>query len=72
MECPSCQGKMQWKTAPFSIDRNGYHITWDAIPAWVCEDCGEVIFETKEVDLVQTVVKSRLGEEKRNPTPSKK
>ncbi|PNW41796.1 UNVERIFIED_CONTAM: hypothetical protein BEN50_14280 [Euhalothece sp. KZN 001] len=72
MECPSCQGKMQWKTAPFSIDRNGYHITWDAIPAWVCEDCGEVIFETKEVDLVQTVVKSRLGEGKRNPTPSKK
>ena len=56
MECPSCQGKMQWKTAPFFIDRNGYHITWDAIPAWVCEDCGEVIFETKEVDLIQTAL----------------
>lgn len=56
MECPSCQGNMQWKTAPFSIDRNSYHITWDAIPAWVCENCGEVVFETKEVDLIQTAL----------------
>jgi YgiT-type zinc finger domain-containing protein len=47
---------MQWKTAPFSIDRNSYHITWDAIPAWVCENCGEVVFETKEVDLIQTAL----------------
>lgn len=27
-------------TAPFSIDRKGYHIVWEAIPAWVC--CPEV------------------------------
>lgn len=54
MECPFCQGKMQWKTAPFSIECNGYHMTWNAIPAWVCENCGEVVFEAKEVDLIQT------------------
>lgn len=62
MECPSCQGKMQWKTAPFSIDRNGYHITWDAIPAWVCENCSEVVFEAKEVDLIQTAL-NKLDQE---------
>jgi YgiT-type zinc finger domain-containing protein len=63
MECLSCQGTMQWKTAPFSIDRNGYHINWDAISAWVCKDCGEAIFEAKAVDLIQTAL-NRLDQEK--------
>jgi YgiT-type zinc finger domain-containing protein len=44
---------MKRGTTPFSIDRNGYHISWDAIPAWVCEQCGESLFETKEVDTIQ-------------------
>lgn len=56
MQCLSCQEKMEWKSAPFSIARNGYHISWDAIPAWVCESCGEVVFEAKEVDLIQTAL----------------
>jgi len=62
MEYPSYQGKMQWETAPFSINRNGYHITWDAIPAWVCENCGEVVVEAKEVDLIKTAL-NRLDQE---------
>ena len=37
----------------FSIDRNDYHISWDAITAWVCEQCGESLFEMKEVDAIQ-------------------
>jgi YgiT-type zinc finger domain-containing protein len=44
---------MKRGTAPFTIDRNGYHISWDAIPAWVCEQCGESLFETQEVDTIQ-------------------
>jgi YgiT-type zinc finger domain-containing protein len=44
---------MKKGTAPFSIDRNGYHISWDAIPAWVCEQCGESLLETQEVDTIQ-------------------
>jgi YgiT-type zinc finger domain-containing protein len=40
-------------TALFSIDRNGYHISWDAIPAWICEQCGESLFETQAVDTIQ-------------------
>jgi YgiT-type zinc finger domain-containing protein len=41
------------KTAPFSIQRQGYYLHWDAIPAWVCEQCGEALFEAHEVDLIQ-------------------
>lgn len=42
--------------APFSIDRNGYHISWDAIPAWVCEQCGKSLFEAQEVDTIQAAL----------------
>lgn len=44
---------MRRGTAPFVIDRNGYRISWDSIPAWVCDQCGEVLFEAREVDLIQ-------------------
>jgi YgiT-type zinc finger domain-containing protein len=44
---------MSWTTAPFSIDRKGYHVSWAAIPAWVCGQCGEPYFEAREVDAIQ-------------------
>ncbi|NWF74497.1 MAG: YgiT-type zinc finger protein [Nitrospirae bacterium] len=53
MECLHCKGRMERKTAPFSLDRKGYHVSWDAIPAWVCTQCGEPYFEAKEVELIQ-------------------
>ena len=28
----------------------------DAVPDWVCEQCGEVYFEEKEVDTIQDLV----------------
>lgn len=53
MECVYCKGHMEKTTAPFSIDRKGYHVYWNAIPAWVCTQCGEPYFESREVDLIQ-------------------
>ena len=53
MECMHCKGRMVRSTAPFSLDRNGYHVAWDAIPAWVCGQCGEAFFESREVELIQ-------------------
>ena len=53
MECLYCKAQMQRGTVTFSIDRNGYHIFWDAISAWVCDQCGESLFETKEIDVIQ-------------------
>ncbi len=58
MECLYCKGQMQRGTAPFTIDRNGYCVSWNAIPAWVCEQCGEPLFETREVDLIQEALSS--------------
>ena len=48
-----CKRRMERKTALFSLDRKGYHVSWDAIPAWVCTQCGEPYFEAREVELIQ-------------------
>ena len=53
MKCIHCNGEMVHKSAPFQIDRKNYHLMFDAIPAWVCSQCGEVYFEENEVDLIQ-------------------
>jgi YgiT-type zinc finger domain-containing protein len=53
MECILCKGRMTKTTAPLSIDRKGYHVSWAAIPAWVCGQCGEPYFEAQEVDVIQ-------------------
>jgi YgiT-type zinc finger domain-containing protein len=44
--------------APFHVDRKGCHLTLDAVPAWVCRQCGETYFEEKEVDAIQDIVAS--------------
>jgi YgiT-type zinc finger domain-containing protein len=56
MECAHCRGQLQRGSAPFSIDRKGYQIHWNAIPAWVCSQCGEPTCEAKEVEAIQGVL----------------
>lgn len=53
MECIHCKGQMVRGTAPFSLDRNGDHVSWDTVPAWVCKQCGEPFLESREVNLIQ-------------------
>lgn len=49
---------MERGIAPFHIDRNGYHLVLDRIPAWVCSQCGEVYFDETEVDSIQTMLRA--------------
>jgi len=58
MDCVHCKGRMERSTAPFSIDRKGYHILWEAVPAWVCTQCGEAYFEAREVEAIQRALES--------------
>jgi len=50
MECLHCKGKLTKGSAPFSADRNGYHIVWESIPG---SQCGEALFEENEVNHIQ-------------------
>ena len=56
MKCIHCQGEMKRGTAPFQINRSGYHLVLDAVPAWVCSQCGEAYFEEQQVDEIQGVI----------------
>lgn len=58
MKCIHCQGEMKQGTAPVHIDREGCHLTLDRVPAWVCEQCGEVYFAENEVDAIQDLIKA--------------
>ena len=56
MKCIHCQGEMQRRAAPFHVDRKGYHLVFDAVPAWVCSQCGEPYFEQAEVESIQEAI----------------
>ena len=53
-----CRGTMIKGTAPFHIDKKGYHLTLDSVPAWVCQQCGEVYFDEQAVDSIQEIIKT--------------
>ena len=59
MECMYCKGKMERTTAPFHVDRNGYHLVFDKVPAFVCRQCGEVYFD--EPKSIRSRQRSRLS-----------
>jgi len=49
---------MKRSTVPFHVDRKGCHLVLDAVPAWICKQCGEAYFEEKEVDAIEKLVRS--------------
>lgn len=58
MKCIHCQGEMRRHTAPFHVDRKGYHLLLDAVPAWVCGQCGEAYLEAAEVEAIQEAIRA--------------
>ena len=49
---------MRKDTAPLHLDREGCRLSLDAVPAWVCEQCGEAYFEEGEVEAIQDLIRS--------------
>jgi YgiT-type zinc finger domain-containing protein len=70
MECLHCKGRMTRSIAPFSADRRGYHIVWEALPAWVCTQCNEPYFEAREVEMIQRAL-AAVDRETAGVTPSR-
>jgi YgiT-type zinc finger domain-containing protein len=62
MTCPLCGGELQCGTAPLHLDRKNVHITVDAVPGWICGECGEPAFEATTVDAVQAIL-TKVDEE---------
>lgn len=58
MKCMLCGGEMKRNATPFHVDRNGYHLVMDEVPAWVCSQCGEAYFEEAEVITMQNMMRA--------------
>jgi YgiT-type zinc finger domain-containing protein len=58
MKCFHCQAELKRGTATFSDSRKGYVIVLQDIPAWVCPQCGEPLFDADAVRGIQDVLKA--------------
>ena len=58
MRCSHCQSELKRGTATFTESRNGYVIVLQDIPAWVCIQCGEPLFDADGVSGIQDVLQA--------------
>jgi YgiT-type zinc finger domain-containing protein len=56
MECLYCKGEMQGDKTTYPINRKGYHLLIEDVPAYVCKQCGESYFGEDEVDAIQNLI----------------
>lgn len=57
MECLYCKGTLVRKKVGYTATRQGYHLIIDDVPAWVCEQCGEPLFDEETVDTIQGMLR---------------
>lgn len=56
MECTNCQGQLVRSQISYTANRQGYHLIIDEVPAWVCEQCSEPLFDAETVDVLQAML----------------
>jgi YgiT-type zinc finger domain-containing protein len=56
MKCAYCRGMLTRKNVSYTANRKGYHLIIDGLPAWVCEQCDEPLFDESTVDLIQEML----------------
>jgi YgiT-type zinc finger domain-containing protein len=53
MRCLRCQGPVARGKAPVRVERDGYRLAWEDVPAWVCQRCELPYFEPSEVETIK-------------------
>ena len=57
MRCLYCNGEMVKAKSTYTVNRKGYHLFLQEVPAYVCSQCGEKHFEEDEVTAIQKLIK---------------
>ncbi|OGL42862.1 MAG: hypothetical protein A2W05_02300 [Candidatus Schekmanbacteria bacterium RBG_16_38_10] len=57
MKCLYCDGQMERKLSTYTINRKGFHLYLEEIPAYVCTRCGEKAYDEDEVESIQNMIK---------------
>jgi YgiT-type zinc finger domain-containing protein len=65
MRCLRCQGPVEKGTAPVCLERDGYSLAWEQVPAWVCGRCELAYFEPEAVETVRKALRAMRAGERR-------
>ena len=57
LECIYCRSTLGRKKVSYTATREGSHLIIDDVSAWVCEQCGEPLFDEGRVDTIQEVLR---------------
>ena len=57
MVCHFCKGTMQKGKTSYTVNRKGYHLVIDEVPAYICDQCKEPYFDEPGVRLVQELIR---------------
>lgn len=63
MKCLYCQAPVERSSTRVNVNRNGYNLAWENLPAWVCTRCDQAYFEPCDGETVRRAIGSmtRLG-----------
>jgi YgiT-type zinc finger domain-containing protein len=56
MKCLHCPGTLEQTRISYTVSRKGYHLIIDDVLAWVCQQCGEPMFDEATVDAIQAIL----------------
>ena len=56
MECSHCKSDLEPGRTTYTATRHGYQLRLDDIPAWICQQCGESVFEERVVEAIQQLL----------------
>ena len=69
MKCELCRGKVRKELISYTLFYEGHWIIVENVPAKVCQQCGEKLFEPKVVERLQKIVWNKQAPHKKIKTP---
>jgi YgiT-type zinc finger domain-containing protein len=42
----------------YRVDREGYHLTLEDLPSWVCQQCGLAVYDDDQSDTIEQVIQT--------------
>ena len=69
MRCDLCGGKVEKKLVGYTLFYEGHWIIVENVPAKVCRQCGEKLFDPKVVERLQRIIWNKQMPRKKIKTP---
>lgn len=57
LECIHCHGTLERGHTSYTANRKGHHLIIDHVPAWICKQCGEALFDEETVEAIQAMLR---------------